>query len=169
VMTLPPESAGISRLDAGDPRIAQLADAFAAEWPEWARSLRREALEAQFISAKGASLPLILVAHDGDRAVGTVALRAWFGEEAMAETPWVRGFWVRRDRRGRGIGRQLLVAVEHEAWVRGYRRLHVATTTLETTFVHHGFKAFRRLDHGNEPMTWMRKDLSPPKPPPRAA
>jgi GNAT superfamily N-acetyltransferase len=164
-MEPPTDPAPIDRLDRGDPRIAQLADAFAEEWPDWARSLPRGALEAHFTSAHGTSaLPLVLVAHEGGVAVGTIALRPWFGEEAMAETPWVRGFWVRPDRRGAGIGRRLLAAIEHEAWTRGFRRLHVATTTIEATFLHHGYKVFHRVDHGGDPMTWLRKDLGPPKP-----
>jgi GNAT superfamily N-acetyltransferase len=160
-MKMTPEALAIERLDPGDPRIAQLADGFAREWPDWARSLPRAALEAHFTSGHGAALPLVLAAEEGGQALGTIALRRWFGEEAMGETPWLRGFWVRPDRRGQGIGRRLLAAAEHEAWVRGFRRLHVATTTIEATFVHHGYKPFHRLDHGGEPMVWLRKDLGP--------
>ena len=163
-MKMTPEGPAIERLDRGDPRIGQLADSFSREWPDWARSLPRAALDAHFTSGIGAALPVVLVAHEEGRAVGTIALRRWFGEEAMNETPWVRGFWVSPGLRGQGIGRRLLGAVEHEAWIRGFRRLHAATTTIETTFVRHGYKAFHRLDHGGEPMVWLRKDLNPPPP-----
>ena len=101
----------VGRLDRSARFIPRLADAFAAEWPDWARSVSRAELEAIFANGVEGGLPVVLVAYDGDRVLGTVALRPWFGEEAMPETPWVRQFYVLPEYRGRGIDRLLAAAV----------------------------------------------------------
>lgn len=144
----------------GDPRIAQLADGFAAEWPGWAATLSRDALEAGFESGAADSLPRILVADAGGRAVGTIALRAWFGDEPMPEMYWVRGLWVAPAWRGRGIDRLLGARVEAEARRLGCETLHAATTSIEPLLARRGWAVFRRLEHDGRPMAWLAKSLA---------
>ena len=74
--------------------IPKLADAFAREWPDWARTISRADLEGIFPGGGRGALPIVLVAFDGRNVLGTIALRPWFGEEPMAETPWVRQLLV---------------------------------------------------------------------------
>lgn len=137
----------------------QLADGFTAEWPEWAATLSRDALEDNFLSARGDALPRIFVAHEDRRALGTVSLRAWFGEEPMPETPWIRGFYVVPERRGTGIDRLLARAAEDAALALGFTTLYSATTGIENLAVRRGWKVFRRIDHAGEPMAWMSRAI----------
>ena len=141
------------------PLVCQLADAFTREWPEWAATLSREALEATFVSEPDGALPLVLVAHSGGRALGTIALRPWFAEAPMPQTPWVRGLYVDRGQRGSGIDRLLYEAVEREARDRGFRTLYAATTAIERLLARRGWRVFHRLEHEGAPMAWMRLPL----------
>lgn len=139
--------------------IRQLADAFAAEWPEWAATLSREALEGTFASAERGALPVVLAATADGKAIGTIALRPWFGEEPMPETPWVRGFWVAQEYRGSGVARRLMEAIERVAHDLGYRTIYAGTTSIEKLLARRGWNVFRRIEHHGEPMAWLEKPL----------
>ncbi len=138
----------------------QLADGFTAEWPQWAATLSRDALEEGFVSGAGNALPRIFVAHEEGRALGTVALREWFDAEPMPETPWIRGFYVVPERRGRNIDRMLVRAAEEAARSLGYGMAYSATTRIERLALRRGWSVFRRIEHHGEPMAWMSKTLS---------
>ena len=144
---------------AGDPWIAQLADAFAEQWPEWVAKVGRAHVEASFVSARGSELPRVWVAHRDGEAFGTVALRPWFGESPMPQTPWIRGFYVKPKHRGRGVDRHLLRALEADAASLGFHRLYAATTAIKTLAVRRGWQVFHRLMHDSQPMAWMYRDI----------
>lgn len=151
----------IARLDAYPRFVAQLADGFAAEWPDWAATVSRAEIESGFACAADlAQLPVVLVAFEGDRALGTIALRSWFGDEAMTETPWVRGLYVVPEARGGRVGPLLIAAVEQEARDRDYRHLYAATSRIESHMVRHGWQVFHRLEHKGEAMAWLQRGLA---------
>lgn len=139
--------------------IRALADAFAAEWPEWAAEVGRGAVEATFASAGEGRLPAVFAAVAADHVIGTVALREWFDETPMEHTPWVRGLWVAPAHRGRRVDRLLMRAAEDEARAHGFDRLYAATTSIERLGERWGWTAFHRLLHKGEPMVWMFKRL----------
>jgi GNAT superfamily N-acetyltransferase len=139
--------------------IAKLADAFAAEWPAWIGKVGRRAVEEIFEEGEQGALPAVLVAHRAGEILGTVALRAFFAEAPMAESPWVRQLYVFPAHRGRGVDRALMRAVEAEARRRGFPRIYAATTRIETLGARWGWEPIRRLDHRGEPMVWMVKRL----------
>jgi GNAT superfamily N-acetyltransferase len=136
-----------------------LADGFAAEWPEWCARVGRDALEAIFEPGRDGALPVILVAHAGGRPLGTVALRPYFAEEPMPETPWVRQLYVFPAHRGRGVFPALERAVEAAARDRGFATLYAATNRIERLLERRGWRACRRALHEGEPMTWLARDL----------
>jgi len=151
----------IARLDAFPRFIPHLADRFAVEWPEWAATVSRGERESGFACGpEPAKLPVVLVAFEGDRLLGTIALRHWFGDAPMAETPWVRGLYVVPEARGKRVGPGLIEAVGQEAKQRGYRAMHAATTRIEGYLVKQGWEVFRRVDHKGEPMAWLRRALA---------
>jgi GNAT superfamily N-acetyltransferase len=137
--------------------VTELADAFESEWPEWCRTVSREALEDIFTS--GSRLPAVLVATEAGHAVGTIALRPWFGDDAMEETPWVRQFLVLPAHRGRGIDRLLAAAIEERARELGFTHLYAATNRIERYLRRGGWEVFRRIEHGGAPMAWLAKSL----------
>lgn len=137
--------------------IPILAEAFAREWPGWARTISRAELEAVFHAAPEGALPIVLVACSGDRPLGTIALRPWFAEEPMVETPWVRQLYVFPEHRGRGVDRALVAAIEERARRLGYRQLHAATNRIEPLLRRRGWEVFHRTEPPAEPMAWLRK------------
>jgi GNAT superfamily N-acetyltransferase len=141
--------------------VAILADAFAAEWPEWASRVSRDEIVAGFAPGAPQGLPLVLVAHDGERPLGTIALRHWFAEEPMEHSPWVRGLLVLPAYRGGAVFRALEAAIEAEAVTLGFEYLHAATTRIEPLLVRRGWEVFRRIDHEGEPMAWLHKRIPP--------
>lgn len=150
----------IKRIEKNDADVIRaLADAFAAEWPEWAGQVGRAAVERTFASGPAGSLPAVYGAFAADVPVGTVALRPWFGEEPMEQTPWVRGLWVAPAHRGRGVDRLLMQAVEAEARALGFHRVYAATTSIERLARRWGWSTFHRLDHEGETMVWMSRPL----------
>lgn len=65
---------------------------------------------------------LAIFVRDGAGTI-TAGLHGW----TWAHTGFVQTLWVRDDLRGRGLGRRLLTAAEHEATRRGCREMHLDT------------------------------------------
>jgi GNAT superfamily N-acetyltransferase len=103
---------------------------------------------------------VILVAHEGAEAMGTVALRAFFAEDPIAQTPWVRQLLVLPRHRGRGVDRLLLAAVEERARALGYGRLYAATHRIERLLARRGWESFASVDHEEGPLAWMTKVIA---------
>jgi len=137
--------------------IPALVDGFFAEWPEWCHRVGRGAVESIFASGPQGSLPVILVAHEADQARGTVALRPYFGDDPMPQTPWVRQFFVFPAYRGRGVDRALAAAIERRALEMGYERLYAATNRIERLLLRRGWESFETIEHEDGPMVWLRK------------
>ena len=99
-------------------------------WREWGHAPESEDLAWWFeVSAREVGrddLPVTFVAHDDTTDVlGAVGLDTYDLDERRENSPWVTGMIVRRDKRGKGVGRTLLQhlerwAAEHgisDAWV----------------------------------------------------
>ena len=154
---IPRGSIAVDPLDRYPQFVAPLRAEFAREWPAWYASASRAEVDACFASAP-AGLPLVLVAHALGEPLGTIALRPWFADEPMAETPWVRGLLVFPRYRGGAVFRALEAAVERYASAYGYPCLYAGTTSIERLLVRRGWKVFRRIDHEGEPMAWLRRN-----------
>jgi hypothetical protein len=139
--------------------VPELVEAFATQWPAWARRTTREEVARGFDSAAPGSLPQVFVALDGERVAGTIALRPWFDEVPMNETPWVRGLLVLLPYRGGPAYRLLAAAAEDAARSLGYRTLYAATTSIEPLIARRGWEVFRRFEREGEAFTWLRKTL----------
>jgi GNAT superfamily N-acetyltransferase len=64
-----------------------------------------------------------LVAHDHDGFAGTASVIPSDMDERPAYSPWVAAVWVEEDRRGMGIGSQLVQESMRLAFARGTPRL----------------------------------------------
>ncbi|HEV7309525.1 GNAT family N-acetyltransferase [Ensifer sp.] len=69
--------------------------------------------------------PLCLVAHDGDRFIGTASVIASDLEERPALTPWVAAVWVDPPFRGGGIGGKIVLKAAHAALDGGADAVHL--------------------------------------------
>lgn len=139
--------------------IPRLADGFAAEWPGWAARVGRRGIEGIFEARGAERFPVVLVAHDCGEPLGTIALRRYFAEDAMPETPWIRQLYVFPPYRGRGVDRALMAAIEEAARQRGFGVLYAATDRIERLLARRGWRVVRRMEHEGEPLAWLRKDL----------
>ena len=99
-------------------------------WQEWGHPPEPEDpawwLETTVREAGREKLPVTFVACDvADEVLGAVGLDTYDLDERHDTSPWATGMIVRRDRRGKGVGRTLMQhleqwAAEHriaEAWV----------------------------------------------------
>lgn len=108
---------------------------------------RGEDLPRLFELLAGADLPTAgfaehlgtaLVARDGERLVGCVALES-YGDEAL-----LRSLVVAPAARGTGLGERLTAAALELARERGARRVWLLTTTAERFFPRFGFRRVER-------------------------
>jgi GNAT superfamily N-acetyltransferase len=140
--------------------VPALVDAFFDEWPQWCHRVGRPGVESIFEADPGGGLPSILVAHERGEPLGTVALRPFFAEEPMPESPWVRQLLVFPRYRGRGVDRALIAAVERRARDLGHTRLYAATHRIERLLARRGWETFATVEHEEGPMAWLTKAIS---------
>jgi GNAT superfamily N-acetyltransferase len=101
-------------------------------WREWGHPPEPESLDWWIdVTAREAGrtdLPVSWVAIDiPGKTVGAVGLGEFDIEERHDRSPWVLGMIVVAERRGLGIGGQLMEALESWARQRGYSQVWVAT------------------------------------------
>jgi predicted N-acetyltransferase YhbS len=70
-------------------------------------------------------IPTALVAHEGDRFVGTVSLIACDEDSRPQYTPWVAALWVEPGDRQQGIGAALVERAVEFAFGTGAKRAYL--------------------------------------------
>ena len=75
------------------------------------------------------ALPFCLVALDGDKPLGTAALKADSVGSELGFGPWLAAFLVETAHRRRGIGSALAAAIEAEAARLGFDAIFTSTDT----------------------------------------
>ncbi|WP_324617389.1 GNAT family N-acetyltransferase [Microvirga alba] len=70
-------------------------------------------------------IPTALVAHEGDRFLGTASIIACDEESRPQYTPWVAAVWVEEDQRQRGIGAALVDRAAETAFRTGAARAYL--------------------------------------------
>ncbi len=111
-------------------RVAEIAEGYLAEWPEWyGPGGPGDALADLTARAAGEGLPLGLIALTEGRAVGACAIAPTSIASYAHLTPWLVGLWTNPPLRRRGIGAALIMASRPAAAQMGYRWLYAATST----------------------------------------
>jgi len=96
-------------------------------------------------------LPIAWIAHDGDVALGTAALRKADLEGREDLGPWLGGVYVAPVYRGRGIASELCRVVEGKAYEQGVSRLYLFTHGQESLYERLGWATLERtVWHGHE-------------------
>jgi len=90
-------------------------------------------------------LPIAWVAHEGDTALGTAALRRFDLEGREDLTPWLGGVFVLESHRGRGIASALCQVVESKAHAQGMSRLFLFTHGQEGLYDKLGWAPLERV------------------------
>lgn len=138
--------------------VPTLAEAFAEEWPDYAREVGREAIVERFREClRRDALPLTLVALEGPEVVGTVGLRWDSIRSRPALGPWLAAFYVVPRLRGRGVGAHLAREAERAARTLGLAELYAGTSTARTLFERLGWRRHEDLDYAGEPLTIYHK------------
>lgn len=128
---------------------------WAALYPGWSPAACRAELLAD---AGGAALPATLVAFDGGAAVGSVSLVADDGLPGYGHlSPWVASLYVRPDRRGGGVGGQLLAAAVAEAGRLGAGRAYLFTPSHAGYYAARGWAEVGRASAGGTPVAVMSR------------
>jgi len=97
-------------------------------WEEWwkPKGMLRETLEARAREALGeAAIPFTLIAHAGDRFLGTVSVIESDLDLRPVLRPWVAALWVAPDARRRGLGVALGEAAVARAFDLGEAAVHL--------------------------------------------
>lgn len=97
------------------------------------------------------ALPIAWVAHDGESAFGTAALRLHDLEDREDLAPWLGGVFVLPAFRRRGIGSALCVAVEQHARRTGVGTLYLFTIDRQALYANLAWQPLERtVWHGFE-------------------
>lgn len=106
------------------------------------------------------SLPLALVAHDGEQALGVVALRLHDldGQEDLG--PWLGGLFVIPRARERGVGSRLCHAALEHALSLDIEELYLFTLDRESMYRRLGFRHHAAADWSGRSGTIMVQHLS---------
>jgi GNAT superfamily N-acetyltransferase len=70
-------------------------------------------------------IPFALVAHDGEKFLGTASVIAADLEERPLLTPWVAAVWVEEDARRHGVGAALVDRATEGCFALGERRVYL--------------------------------------------
>jgi predicted N-acetyltransferase YhbS len=110
------------------------------------------------------SVPFTLVAFEEDQPVGSISLLREDPPAPPADGPWLASFFVRPDRRGRGIGGRLHDALVEAARSAGEQRLFLWTPDADPWYVARGWSLHGRLAAFGVESRVLSLDLSFPAP-----
>ena len=138
--------------------IPTLAQWFHDEWgylyPQRTLAEVQEAISERTNTDK---LPLALVAIDGQELLGTVCLKQHDMDTRMDLTPWLAGLYVADHKRGKGIGRALVAAIETQARKLGIEKLYLYTPESEAFYLVLGWQLVERMEYHGYPVSLMEK------------
>lgn len=104
--------------------------------------------------------PIALVALDGTELLGTASLRVHDMDILADLSPWLGGVYVAQSHRQKGIGRQLVSAVEQKALELGYRSIYLFTTDKAPMYSKLGWKVLNQLEYHQHPVVVMYRTFS---------
>lgn len=106
-----------------------------------------------------ASIPLALVAFEGNDLVGTICLKAHDMDSHPKLTPWLAGLYVAEPWRRNGIGSELVSAIEQQANNLGVQKLYLYTPESELFYSNLGWQVREREEYHGYPVTIMEKKI----------
>jgi GNAT superfamily N-acetyltransferase len=104
-------------------------------------------------------LPLALIALSGATLTGTASLRTHDMSTRTDLSPWLASVYVLPEYRGRGIGSELVRAVEREGKGLRVARLYLYTPDRESFYARLGWSVLERTEYRGQSVVIMAKDL----------
>ncbi len=111
--------------------------------------------------AQTTALPLIVVAHEGDKPLGMAMLCAQDPDpDARPDlTPWLAGVYVHPFARGQGIAQKLLLRLEADVKALGYKAFYLITEEAAALYEKVGWEEMGPLTTKYGPGFLMKKTL----------
>ena len=106
------------------------------------------------------TIPLALVALDGEVQLGTVALKTHDMDTRLDLTPWLAGLYVAAPRRRQGIGSTLVSAIENAACELGVSTLYLYTPEAEAFYVKRGYRVSERTTYHEHQVVILEKHIA---------
>ena len=106
----------------------------------WQASWKANGYPLDYISGRlcenmsDSDTPFALVAHDGEKFLGTSSVIASDLEERPQLTPWVAAVWVEEDARRRGVGAALVNRAAQDCFALGVSRAYLCARPRMTRF-----------------------------------
>ncbi len=150
----------IEQLAAHPEALPQLREWFEAEWPSYygASGPGDAERDLQSFSNSG-SLPVGVVAFQDGALCGIAALKTDSIATHNHLSPWAAAGLVKASERGKGIGAQLLGALEQEARNLGFRHIYCGTSTANSLLVRCGWQLIETIVHEGHGLGLYRKAL----------
>ena len=142
--------------------IPKLARYFFDEWRSVydERNMALDDVSASFEArANIDSLPLTLVAIDGDEVIGTGSLKLDDLELRPQFSPWLGGLFVVPEHRNQGVATALIERLVHEARRLDVTVLYLWTPSAESLYANLGWNTIERLDYCGYAVSVMKQTL----------
>jgi GNAT superfamily N-acetyltransferase len=109
--------------------------------------------------ANGTKLPVGVVAFLNNDVCGIAVLKAESIKTHSHLSPWAAAAMVHPGHRGRGIGAELIRAVEDEAKRHGYKHIYCGTSTATHLLERRGWRLIERVPYDGENVSIYAKAL----------
>lgn len=104
-------------------------------------------------------IPLCLVAIENNKVIGMIALKTNDLESRPNLSPWLAGLYVDTKHRRKGVGKQLVLAIEKEAARLGVNKLFLITPESEEYYSKFYWVVRERTELNGHSVTVMEKDI----------
>ena len=140
--------------------LPQLKDWFEAEWPSYYGAEGPGDAQRDLQSfANRDSLPVGVVAFQDGVLCGIAALKADSIASHRHLSPWAAAGLVKPSERGKGIGAQLIGALEQEARNLGFRDIYCGTSTANSLLERCDWQLIEHIIHEGQRLGVYRKAL----------
>jgi GNAT superfamily N-acetyltransferase len=109
--------------------------------------------------ANGTNLPVGVVAFLNNEICGIAVLKSESIKSHSQLSPWAAAAMVHRNHRGRGIGTELIRAVEDEAKRHGYKEIYCGTSTATRLLERAGWRLMEQVLYDGENVSIYAKAL----------
>lgn len=136
-----------------------------ARWlyDEWGRNNPAASLEGNTAllreQCRRDELPITLVAVNDSKPVGTATVRLWDLASRPDLSPWLASVFVQPERRGRGLGKQLVRAAETHAVRLGVTTLHLFTYSHASFYTGLGWRYLATDENRGQSVIVLSKQL----------
>ncbi|MCC7437925.1 MAG: GNAT family N-acetyltransferase [Armatimonadetes bacterium] len=140
--------------------LLELRQWFESEWPEYYGEDGPGNAEADLAAFSGTGrLPVGIVAFQEGELCGVAVLKSESIASHRHLSPWAAAGLVKGAKRGKGIGAELLHALEQEARRLGFNSIYCATATSESLLQRGGWELLERIEHQGEQLGVYQKQL----------